>query len=123
MKIKKAFFLFAFLLLFKNVSHAVETYVYCADENKNWYWLSKGTIKVEGRWETEDAKNGLYFNYFIITKGLEEVQALRERCLVEFGASYIYAQPADSSTQRWSLFAIDENTLVDGIVTLRPYNY
>ncbi len=114
--------LFSSLFFFENKTYAVETYVYCADENGKWYWLSGGTIKVSGYWDTASIRRGMYFNYFVITNGLDEVKALRDKCTKEFGTNYIYAQPADSSLQRWSLFAIDDDTFVKGIVTFLSNN-
>ncbi|WP_186648116.1 hypothetical protein [Fluviispira vulneris] len=116
---KKIFLIILFpsLISIADIACAGETYVYCADENKNWHWLSGGTITVSGYWDTASVRRGLYFNYFIITKGLDEVKALRDKCVNEFGSNYIFAQPADSSLQRWSLFAINDDTFVSGIVT------
>lgn len=119
MKIKINFYLFCSILYLNNFAFADETYVYCSDENKNWNWLSNGTVKVQGYWNTNTLRNGLYFDIFIIKNGLDEIVSLKNKCIEEFGANYIYAQPADNRFQRWSLFALNDSHFVTGIFTLR----
>jgi hypothetical protein len=110
---KNIFIIILFLILINNYSYANETGVLCSNKDRDWEWLQNE--KVKGEWNKKMV--GYYFiNYFLIEGGQDKVNELRYKCFQKFGTRLSFPQPAQSSLSAWSVFAISETQLVEGIV-------
>lgn len=85
------------------------TYIICANQDKNWFWLKDSSgeyISVYGKWDVyfrDSIKPGSSFKYFLLEKGEFQYESLWKRCRKKFGKNY-FPQPADNSFSDWTLF-------------------
>lgn len=101
---------------------ADETYVICANQNKNWEWLEKGNIKVRGTWKLNIIKNGFY-NHFILDERIVKYSSLTSQCIREFGSDYIYAQPSNHAFSNWTPFSLDDKQILPGHISFIQTEY
>ncbi len=108
-----------------NPLYADTTYVYCATEDRKWEWLEVdgNYVTVNGKWNLawiygEKGSRAILFHYFKLTDNTI-LKDLQKKCSDQFGASYLYAQPADNKANYWHVFGMDNEHLLNGIST--PY--
>ncbi|KAB8033322.1 hypothetical protein [Fluviispira multicolorata] len=108
------------LLFYINLSltaYSEEAYVYCANKNKDWHWLTdvdNKYVSVSGKWkhfETEKVR----FSYFLLDDVLKYV-AFKIQCENLHGKSFDSPQPARKGSSVWSPFALSDSIYFNGII-------
>ncbi|APJ04695.1 hypothetical protein [Silvanigrella aquatica] len=124
-KLSHIYFVFLFSQIINFKSYSLEkTFVFCSNNEANWYWLKDSNnnyVYVMGKWEFwkfGTVFNNASFSYFIPQDSLKEIMELSKKCSKAFGSDYFTPQPANYNTSRWSVFAIDGETFMNGILQI-----
>lgn len=118
-----SFISFAFLNESKSVYAKSTAFVYCADENKNWYWLNSGKVKINGDWQLKFINLITYIIYFKIDGGIEKLNELKQECKSEFGNNFKFAQAANDESDGWYPIGISNNNVIQGhYSTIKIFN-
>ena len=104
-------------VLFVNNIFAHSTYVICSTNERDWEWLKADNkyVSVSGEWKYVWI-NSTSFSYFKITDSVK-VEDLQNKCINQFGTSYVYAQPSDNRFSKWNVFGTDDKNLSSGFYT------
>ncbi len=123
------FFLFSLLFIKSNVFAQIKkqqmpisaTHIYCANQKAQWKWLTENgkNVEVFGEWMNYEYQVNdnriISVNFFNIIDGLEKVSELRNKCIANYGAEYIFVQPADSRFFLWYLLGTEDGIAAPGI--------
>ncbi|APJ04696.1 hypothetical protein [Silvanigrella aquatica] len=110
------------LICINSVFSLDKTYVICSNKTQNWYWLkdeNNNYIQVLGKWEEwkyEINNHYAIFKYFIPENSYNKLLELSQKCIESYGIDYLSPQPSDNYSSRWSLFAINKDLILSGIV-------
>ena len=128
MKINHLYFFYTMILFFvsKNI-YADTTSVFCATINRDWEWLKENNkiLEINGEWisfeKPATSNSYFYLRYFKINEGKSKIEELQNKCIKNFGPSYIYAQPADSRFSAWTLMGINDQSVAKGTFEIANY--
>lgn len=108
---------FLMSLFFYNHIYADKAQIYCANKDKDWYWLKDdfgNIITAKGTWGYIEEKT-FKFKYFLP----DDITIFFDfyiECTKLYGDSYLIAQPSFNNTRGWHPFAISPNIFLNGIV-------